>query len=94
MANFTEIKAVADALAALAGKAKSLKSLADQTLANNSALQIDWGNVDAGMITNGDLTGTNASPAEISNVIGSLAAFQTFWETHGGNFEKLTTPIV
>lgn len=69
--------------------AKSLQYLSSQALANNSAKGLNWetsGTIDEGV--------EGVMQAEVSNVIGSLSAFNTYWQTHGGNFEKLTTPIV
>ena len=82
-------KEMLDACADLSSKAKALQYLAAQALANNSAKGLDWNT--PGLI---DENVEGVTQAEVSNVIGSLAAFNTFWATHGGNFEKLTKPIV
>jgi hypothetical protein len=94
MATSAEALAVARACSDLAKQAKGLKSLSAQVIANNSANEIDWGNVPSGTVTDGLVTGYSFTAAEVSNVLGSLDAFLTFMGTHGGNFEKLTNPIV
>ena len=73
----------------LSKAAKALNYLASQALANNSAKSLNW--TEPTII---DANAEGVTAAEVSNVIGSLSAFQTYWTTHGGNFEKLTTPIV
>lgn len=91
-----QIVSTANAIKSLANAAKSLKSLTDQTLEYNSSISIDWGSIPDGLLdTNGKIIGVGVAPADVSNVIGSLAAYQTLWAGgHGGNFEKLATPIV
>jgi hypothetical protein len=75
-----------------AKEAKSLKSIIDQALGHNSAISINWGSLPAEL--EAVLTDESVSAADVSNAIGSLAAFQTFWATHGGNLEKFCKPIV
>lgn len=98
-ANANEVKEIVKAMQSLAKAAKSLKALSDQALGYNSAQGLNWNNVAAEypelMDEDGDFLEIGVSPADVSNVIGSLDIFRTtFWTTHGGNFEKLTTPIV
>jgi hypothetical protein len=94
MPSQAEVVELVNAARDLSAAAKSLSALAGQFIANNSAKSVDWGNLGVEFLTDGDVTGTSVTPAEVSNVIGSLASFQTFMGTHGGNFEKLTAPIV
>ncbi|QDU97514.1 hypothetical protein [Lignipirellula cremea] len=95
MATSAEIVAIGQAVAACARAAKSLNAITDQTLSRNTVESFDWAAADADE-ANAALSaaGVSYSSAEVSNAIGSLAAFQTYWGTHGGNFEKLTDPIV
>lgn len=90
-----EIIAIAKAVADCAKKLKQAKFLADQTLARNAVEAFDWGDADA-KSANAALTEAQLSydSAEVSNAIGSLALLQTWWDTHGQNFEKLVDPIV
>lgn len=94
MATVAEVSAVASACKDVSKAAKSLKFLSAQLLANNSAQGIDWGALPEGSEANGAIINESFTAAEVSNVLGSLAEFATFWVTHGGNFEKLTSPIV
>lgn len=99
MAHDNEVKAVVDAMKSCATTAKALKSAIDQALGYNSAQAIDWGdlaNTNPALIAGGALVGYDGiTPAEVSNLIGSLDTFRgSFWGTHGGNVEKLTLPIV
>jgi hypothetical protein len=67
-------------------------AITGQALDHNSALSIDWNSLDQESIDAiAEITG--ASAGEISNAIGSLSALQTYWGTHGGNFEKLAKAI-
>lgn len=95
-ATLNEISDIHAAVVSLANAAKSLKFLADQALAKNSAHGMDWGNLPDGAVdANGYLVGTDDTPAEISNAIGSLASYKELWlNGHGGNFEKLAKAIV
>ena len=92
-ATVSEVNAIATAVVDLANAAKSLKYLADQALAKNAAHSIDWNDLPVGAVVDGYLA-CGDTPAEISNAVGSLAAYQTLWTTHGGNFEKLAKAIV
>ncbi len=96
MPSQSECLAIVNGCKALAKAAKSLNALSSQLLANNSAQSIDWNSLPEGWInSDGDIEGTDVSPAEVSNVIGSLSTFQTFYSNgHNGNFEKLSPPIV
>lgn len=93
-----EITAIVNSIKELAKQAKILKSLTDQALAHNSAHSIDWNEFAQDypdlVDESGDIVDAGITPAELSNAIGSLASYQTYWTTHGGNFEKLTKPIV
>ena len=93
----SEIQATTAEVSALATAAKSLNALAGQSLDYNSALSIDWNNLPEGSVDgDGNILGTTFAPADVSNVVGSLATFQTDWwdAGHGGNCEKLSKPIV
>ena len=88
-------------LIALAKSAKALKSTIDQTLSFNSAQSIDWANYATKFATlldadgSGNIAGMKVTPAMVSNLIGSLAAYQgAFWTTNGGNIELMATPTV
>lgn len=81
----------------LAKRVKALKSDIDQALGYNASLALDWNNLatsNADMVSGGLVSGESFAPADVSNVIGSLAAIQTLWTTHGGNFEKFSIPVV
>jgi hypothetical protein len=95
-ATVEQIKTIAGYCVDLANAAKSLKYLSAQLLANNSALAVDWASLPAAAVdADGKIDGTSISPAEVSNVIGSLDAYATLWAAgHGGNFEKLAKAIV
>ena len=93
----TDIQQIAAAVAEMATMHKRVNSLASQVLANNSAKSINWEDLPAGSVDeDGNVDGTTYTPAEISNVIGSLSTYQTaHWDAgHGGNYEKLSKPIV
>ncbi len=101
MATVNDYLAIADACADVSKAAKSLKYLSAQVLANNSAQGLNWGSVPAGVEADGVITGREFTAAEVSNVLGSLTQYANLWDnavvtqgTHGGNFEKLTKPIV
>jgi hypothetical protein len=83
-------KGIADCAKGLA----STNKLIIETLERNTGEAFDWGGADAAT-ANTALTGAGLwyTAAEVSNAIGSLAAFQTFWATHGGNLRKLTKTI-
>lgn len=93
-ATISEVNAIATAVVDLANAAKSLKYLTDQALAKNAAHAIDWNDLPAGAVDANGYLACGDTPAEISNAVGSLAAYQTLWTTHGGNFEKLAKAIV
>jgi len=95
-ANADQAKAVAASVKELAEALKSAKNLTDQLVENNQALSINWNNPPTGLVDEtGLIVGTNYTPGQISNAIGSLAAFQALWAAgHGGNFELLAKPIV
>ena len=94
-ASISEINAVSTAIVSLANAAKSLKSLTDQVLAKNAAHSIDWNALPDGAVDQAGYLACGDTPAEISNAIGSLAAYQALWANgHGGNFEKLAKAIV
>jgi hypothetical protein len=92
MASVAQGREIVAAVKDLAKAAKSLKSIIDQGLGHNSAISIDWGNLPAELAD--VLEGESVSAADVSNAIGSLAAYQTYWGTHGGNLEKFSAPIV
>ena len=96
MATVAQIKTITKYCTDLAKAAKSMKYLSAQLLANNSALAINWNALPAGSVDadSGKIVGTSIAPDEVSNVVGSLTAYADFWATHGGNFEKITEPIV
>ena len=99
MAANAEVIAVAAAVAEAARLWKSFKAIADQVLGSNTAHSIDWAQVatsNAGALDgDGHISGKSYTPAEVSNMIGSLAAHETLWgQGHGGNVEKMTDPIV
>jgi methyl-accepting chemotaxis protein len=89
MATAAQTSETAAAIVDCANEIKSLMAITNQALDHNSALSIDWNSVNAEDIADA----TDATPAEVSNAIGSLASLQTYWETHGGNFEKLAKAI-
>ncbi len=94
-ATVSEINEVATAAVSLANTAKSLKKLADQVLDKNAAHSIDWNSLPEGAVDQAGYLACGDTPAEISNAIGSLAAYQALWANgHGGNFEKLAKAIV
>lgn len=97
MANQIQVTKIIEALEDLAKSAKALRHIVEQGLDYNSAISIDWAEVDTdvvGSVTDGVLTGKSYSQTDVSNAIGSLDAYRTYWGTHGGNLEKLTNPIV
>ena len=90
-----EIVLIASAVADCSRLLKALNSALEQTLARNTVEALDWGGVDAAAADAAlQEKSKDYTAAEVSNAIGSLAAFQTFWTTHGPNFQKLTSPIV
>lgn len=105
-ASADEVTKIRDACVDIATKLKQAKAIIDQALAFNSAVGTQWDEAQAGDVVelhaslfetlDGDnvFQGTGITPAEVSNVIGSAANFQTWWATHGGNMEKLAKPIV
>lgn len=100
MASNNEILELAKAGKQLSEKAKDLVNLAGQFLNNNSAQAINWATVSdtnpTALSANGDFVGYEFTPAELSNVIGSLNTIKAFIVDNGhlGNFEKLAKPIV
>jgi hypothetical protein len=97
MANQIHVTKITAALEDLAKAAKSLRAVIEQGLDYNSAISVDWAEVDTdipGSVTGGVITGKSYTQTDISNAIGSLDAYRTYWNTHGGNLEKLTDPIV
>lgn len=65
-------------------------------VAYNSSQSIDWANLDTedpGIDANGLVEGEDYTPAEVSNAIGTYAAFITLVEAgHLGNLHKLASP--
>lgn len=97
MATNTQATNVIDAAKDLAKRVKALKSDIDQALGYNSALGLDWNGLatsNPALVSGGLVAGESFAATDVSNVIGSLAAIQTLWVTHGGNFEKFSTPVV
>lgn len=99
MASNAEVVALAKAVADVAKQFKSADALSYQVLNSNTAAAIDWNQVgtsNAGALDeDGHISGTSYTPAEVSNMIGTLAAIDTLLDGgHRGNLEKLTSPIV
>ncbi len=92
MATIPQGKEIVQSVKDSAKEAKSLKSIIDQALGHNSAISINWGSLPAEL--QDIFLDESVTAAEVSNAIGSLAAFQDFWATHGGNLEKFCKPIV
>lgn len=98
MASLNEVLALANAAQELSNDAKRFVARARQFLSNNSAHSINWATVSDdvnGSVTNGDITGLEFTPADLSNVIGSLDTICDLIEDNGhlGNFEKLAEPV-
>lgn len=96
MATLAQGKEILQSMKDLAKAAKSFKAIVDQALGHNSAISINWGDLANDLAAMNDylVASESVSGADISNALGSFAAFQTYWGTHGGNLEKFAQPIV
>ena len=93
-----EVVAIAKAVAECGRLLKAAQYVAQQVLARNNVEAITW---DSGEDAALSAAGLDYTGEEISNALGSLSQFKNYWTNaavtqgdHGGNFEKLTTPIV
>lgn len=98
MATTAEIVAIASAVKDVARMLKAAKYAADQVIARNQVEAITW---DSGEDAALAAAGLSFTGEEVSNALGSLVEFRDYWTNgavtqgdHGGNFEKLTEPIV
>lgn len=103
MASDLEVRKVLNSVKESARLTKSLIAVLNQALAYNSAQSISWNDLatsNPDMVSGGDVVDSSsdpisATPAEVSNALGSLDnLLNTWWATHGGNIQKLTNPIV
>lgn len=89
MAEAGEVVALAEAVVDVAKKFKQARSLMGQVLDSNTAQAINWGALTT------ELDSKDYDGSDISNAIGSLAAFDAaWWNTHGQNMQLITPPIV
>lgn len=97
--NATKVQQVAKELINISNLIRDVEEIRPILLTQNSNLSIPWGDSQAIedineelLETDGNLRGFNCSPAQLANVIGSLAALQTFMDTHLQNFLLVADP--
>lgn len=99
----SQITIAAQNAVAISNSAKALYFVCKQYITHNSVMAQNWGAVPSGALdaTTGTVLGTDALPADISNVIFAMTKIVSMWEgggvdatNYGQNFEKLTNPLV
>jgi hypothetical protein len=83
--NHAEILDIAAAIKRMANLLVAVDEEVNAVINMNSAHAIDWTNDTFNEDAKGDLDGTNYTHEQVSNAVGSLAAFQTLMGTHRGN---------
>lgn len=95
-ATVEQIKVIATRSAELANRAKSLKYLSAQMIANVAAVGINWASPPEGLVdpVTGKIIGMDVKPAQVKLVLDALVAYATLWDAHGPKFEDLAKPVV
>lgn len=90
-----QITEQAKATAAVAQQLKAALVLARQVVAHGQTLGVDWNNLPNEAKDGNFVLGTEITPAQASNAIGSIDNFvSTYWAGQGVNLEILSKPIV
>ena len=83
--NHAEVLEVAAELKRMCNLMVALSEEVDAAVAMNSAVSIDWTSDTINADAKGDVDGTSFTQTQLSNAVGSLAAFQTLMGTHKPN---------
>lgn len=96
MATPAQITALAIAAGDAANQFKGTVNIARQVVAHSQALGVNFGALPEGAVDgNGLIVGTNLTPGQVSNILGSANSHLTdFWPVHGVNFEQGAKPVV
>lgn len=90
-----QITEQAQATAVVAQQIKSVLVIARQVVAHGQTLGVDWNDLPAEAEDGEFVVGTEMTPGQVSNAIGSIDNFvSTFWAGQGVNLELLSKPIV